>query len=135
MTESQTRVAVQHFMVSRTVFALLLAALAVCAYAADDAPLRTVDLRDPAALELLRQANPAHYEKIQRVVVGLREAPELAEGDWLEVSFDARDVDLSRYLIKTSYPPKQLLRFTLDDVRYVIHVVRGDLAATVERLR
>lgn len=122
-------------MVPRTVIALLLAALAVCAYARDDAPLRTVDLRNPAALELLREANPAHYEKIQRVVAGLREAPELAEGDWLEVSFDARDVDLSRYLMKTSYPPKQLLSFTLDDVRYVMHVVRGDLAATVERLR
>ena len=70
-------------MVPRTVTALLLAALSVCAYAGDDAPVRTVDLRDPAALELLRQANPAHYEKIQRVVAGLRQAPELAEGDWL----------------------------------------------------
>ena len=94
-----------------------------------------MDLRNPAALELLREANPAHYEKIQRVVAGLREAPELAEGDWLEVSFDARDVDLSRYLMKTTFPPKQLLSFTLDDVRYVMHVVRVDLAATVERLR
>jgi hypothetical protein len=47
------------------------------------------------------------------------------------VTFDARDVDLSRYVIWTSNPPKQLLRFTLDDVRYVMHVSRNDLTATV----
>lgn len=117
------------------VIALALAALATGAHAADLSPLRTVDLRDPGALERLRTTNPHHFAQIRRVLAGLSETPELAEGDWLEVNFDARDVDLSRYVIKTSDPPKQLLRFTLDDVRYVMHVVRDDLTATVERSR
>jgi hypothetical protein len=108
-------------------------ALAVsgCALAAEGATSRTVDLRDPHALEQLRQTNPAHFEKIHRVLAGLQEEPRRAEGDWLQVTFNARDVDLSRYLIRTSNPPKQVLQFTLDDVRYTMHVVRSDLSATV----
>jgi hypothetical protein len=58
--------------------------------------------------------------------------PQRAQSDWLQVNFDARDVDLSRYLIRTSNPPKQLLQFTLDDVRYTMHVTRSDLTATIE---
>lgn len=88
-----------------------------------------IDLRSPHALEQLERTNPEHFDKIRRMLETLREQPDLAEGDWLEVAFDARDVDLSRYLIKTSHPPKQLLKFTLDDVRYTMHVVRSDLIA------
>jgi hypothetical protein len=39
-------------------------------------------------------------------------------------------VYLTRLLIKTSNLPKQLLRFALDDVRYVMLVTRSDLGAT-----
>ena len=112
----------------------VLAALAVsvCALSSEGATPHVVDLRAPHALEQLEKANPAHFEKIQQVLAGLREQPKRAEGDWLQVSFNARDVDLSRHLIKTSNPPKQLLRFTLDDVRYIMYVTRSDLSATVE---
>ena len=66
---------------------------------------------------------------IERILAGLAEQPDRAEGDWLQTNFDARDVDLSRLVMKTSYPPRQELRFTLDDTRYVLHLVRSDLAA------
>lgn len=108
---------------------VLLLALAATGYAADTTVRGTIDLRNPQALQQLELTNPAHFDKIRRMLETLREQPDLVEGDWLEVTFDARDIDLSRYLIKTSHPPKQLLRFTLDDVRYTMHVVRSDLTA------
>lgn len=108
---------------------MLVLGLAAAGYAADTTVRGTIDLRNPQALEQLERANPEHFDKIRRMLEALREQPDLVEGDWLEVYIDARDVDLSRYLIKTSHPPKQLLQFTLDDVRYIMHVVRSDLGA------
>jgi hypothetical protein len=100
-----------------------------------DAPPPTVDLRDAAALQQLRDRNPAHFATIQRILAGLTEDPERVEGDWLRTTFDARDVELSRLLLKTSHPPRQQLRFTLDDTRYTLHVVRSDLGAEPQVLR
>ncbi|MCE3284371.1 MAG: hypothetical protein K0R70_627 [Steroidobacteraceae bacterium] len=98
-------------------------------------PPPTVDLRDAAALQQLRDRNPAHFATIQRILAGLAEDPERVEGDWLRTTFDARDVELSRLLLKTSHPPRQQLRFTLDDTRYALHVVRSDLGAEPQVLR
>jgi hypothetical protein len=106
----------------------LLLSIQSLAWAAD-AP-RTVDLRDAGALEQLQRSNPAHFKKIQQLLAGLREQPSRAEGDWLQTTFDAHNVNLSRFLMRTSNPPKQLLQFTLDDVQYTMHLVRTDL--TVE---
>jgi hypothetical protein len=105
------------------------------AWADPAAATRTVDLRDGAALAQLREANPGHYAAIRQILAGLSEQPARAEGDWLQATFDAQDVELSRLLLKTSHPPRQLLRFTLDDTRYALHVVRSDLAAKPEPLR
>jgi hypothetical protein len=106
----------------------------VSALAAEHPRTHLVDLRVPGALEQLHASDPAHYEKINHVLAGLAEEPKRAEGDWLKVNFNARDIDLSRHLIKTSNPPKQLLQFTLDDTRYILYVVRSDLSATTQPL-
>ena len=98
-------------------------------------PAAVVDLRDAAALERLRQDNPAHHAAIRQILSGLAEQPARAEGDWLQATFDARDVDLSRLLLKTSHPPRQRLSFTLDTTRYTLHVVRSDLVAEPAVLR
>ncbi len=90
-----------------------------------------IDLRAPHALENLRSTNPAHYEKIQKMLVGLEEQPNRAEGDWLQVNFNAHDVDLARMIVKTSYPPKQVLSFRLDDTRYTMYVDRRDMVGEV----
>jgi hypothetical protein len=95
----------------------------------------TVDLRDAATLERLREQNPSHYAAIRQILAGLAEHPERLDTDWLQATFDARDVELSRLLLKTSHPPRQLLRFTLDDTRYALHVVRSDLGAEPQVLR
>lgn len=95
----------------------------------------TVDLRDAAALERVREENPAHYAAIRQILAGLAEKPERVEGDWLQATFDAREVELSRMLLKTSNPPRQQLSFTLDTTRYTLHVVRSDLVAEPTVLR
>jgi hypothetical protein len=114
--------------------AVVVAALTISSGAFAGGPpsaAHTVDLRAPHALDQLRRIDPARFRKLQEILDGLREQPKRAEGDWLQVNFKATDVDLSRYLFRTSYPPKQLLRFTLDDFRYVVYVTRDDLNATV----
>jgi hypothetical protein len=63
------------------------------------------------------------------IVAGLLADPTRAESGWLETSFDARDVDLEKLRFLTSYPPKQLLAFTIEDTRYTLHLVRTDLDA------
>ena len=94
-----------------------------------------VDLRDATALEQLRERNPAHFATIQQILAGLAEEPGRADGDWLQTTFDAREVELSRLVLKTSLPPRQRLSFVLDDTRYTLHVARTDLGATPQVLR
>src|SRR6188768_4171286 len=69
-------------------------------------PSTFVDLRAPQALENLKRDNPAHFEKLRQILAGLEEKPERVESDWLQATFNAQDVDLSRMIVKTSYPPK-----------------------------
>jgi hypothetical protein len=118
---------------------VILGALLVTAGAAAADPgttgSRSVDLRDPAALAELERTRPAHFATVRQILAALQEEPQRAEGDWLQTTFDARDVDLSRLLLKTSHPPRQLLRFTLDDTRYTLHVTRTDLVAHPTVLR
>ena len=99
--------------------------------AATPAGAQTIDLGDARAVEQLRTSNPAHYEKVTEIVRELRARPSRAEGNWLQVTFGAQDVDLSRLVMMTSDPPKQSLRFKLDDVQYRLAVVRFDLDAVV----
>ena len=98
------------------------------------APPAEIDLRTPHALAILKRDNPAHYEKIRQILAGLEEKPERVEADWLQATFDARDVDLTRMIVKTSYPPKQVLNFRLDQVRYTMYVVRRDMVAEIQPL-
>ena len=117
-------------MLKEVVFLTFALTAGVSVFAADNASRPVIDLRVAAALAQLKETNPAHFEKIQQILTGLEEEPQRAEGDWLQVHFNASDVDLSRYLLKTSNPPRQLLQFTLDDVRYKMHLTRADLTAT-----
>ncbi|HEX7060626.1 MAG TPA: hypothetical protein VF200_01585 [Woeseiaceae bacterium] len=108
----------------RALVILLLASVLTCGPAAADG---WVDLTRRGALQELRTTNPEHFARIVEIVEGLREEPARAETDWLEVNFDAADVDLSKLLIRTSYPPKQSLTFTLDGTRYHLFVTRTDM--------
>ena len=112
----------------RTLLAAALIVLGtVLAVRTDASAVERVDLRDARALEVLRETNPVHYAKIQQIITELLEQPRRVEQRWLETTFDARDVELNRLAVQTSYPPKQLLMFTLDDTRYAMYLVRTDL--------
>jgi hypothetical protein len=89
-----------------------------------------VDLDDARAVAQLQESNPAHFAKIQKILAGLAEQPQRAEGDWLQVNFDATGVHLSRFMIKTSLPPKQHLQFRLDNVQYSMNLTRSDITAS-----
>jgi hypothetical protein len=113
----------------RFVLTLCVLLLSCTALADQSETVVQVDLRNSRALAELQQSNPAHFEKITQILSGLEAQPDRAEADWLQTNFAASEVELSRLLIKTSNPPKQTLRFRLDNVRYTMHLVRSDMKA------
>jgi hypothetical protein len=106
---------------TRVVFAAFACALGFTAAAAE------IDLRNTGALEKLQRANPAHHLKIEEILARTRQFPQEGPARWLPASVNAADVQHTRGLLKTSYPPKETLRFRLDDVRYTVDVTRHDV--------
>jgi hypothetical protein len=105
--------------------ALLIATLGS---AAAKEPRRVVYLSGPSALAELQKSNPAHYARAQRILAA---APGICAAGPAEVHFarfGASDLSCASMILMTSYPPKQELAFTLDDTRYIAHVVVGDWA-------
>jgi hypothetical protein len=76
-----------------------------------------VDLDAPGVLDTLARTNPVHYDKVQRIVAGVKSKSDSEVNEWLRVSFDAKDVRYAA-LLMVSYPPKRRLSFTLDDKSY-----------------
>ena len=92
------------------------------ATAADIGLRRTVDLDAPGAMERVGAVNPAHLDKIVKIIEGVTEQPDSAVRRWLQVNFDAQDVGYTP-IVMTSHPPKRRLSFALDDTRYEVVVV------------
>jgi hypothetical protein len=116
---------------TRVVVAAVLVSLwASTATAGDVAPPRFIDLDRSGALEALRQSNPAHYEKVRKIIDGVITQPDARVPGWMRATFDARDVSYAP-IVMTSHPPKRRLSFALDDVRYETVVtltnVRGEI--------
>jgi hypothetical protein len=117
--------------VSRLLAVVMLAALwTAVAAAADAPPRRTIDLDQPGALETLQRANPAHHEKVRRIMEGVLQRPDTDVPRWIQASFAGRDVTYAP-IVLTSHPPKRRLSFALDDTRYEAIVtltnVRGEI--------
>jgi hypothetical protein len=108
---------------ARVVFASVASSLCLAAAAAE------VDLRATGALEALQHSNPAHYRKVEQILERTRQFPQAGPARWLPAGMQATDVQYTGSLMKPSYPPKQTLRFRLDDVRYTVDVTRHDVAA------
>ena len=108
----------------RTVLAVasLVLTWAAVANAGDITLRRTVDLDAPGAMERVHATNPAHFDKIVKIVQGVVRQIDSAVEGWLRVNFDALDVNYHP-LVMTSYPPKRRLAFALDDTRYEVVVV------------
>ena len=100
----------------RLIAAVLLLALHPLT-AAQNAPPRQVYLNAPGAMEKIRATNAAHYEKIQGIVEGLVQQPHEKAAQWMQISFGARKVKYTAFLL-TSEPPQADIAFTLDSTRY-----------------
>ena len=91
---------------------------------------RRVDLNESGALEAIARSNPAHYEKIRRILTDILQQPEASVPRWIQANFDGRDVTYAP-IVLTSHPPKRRLSFALDATRYeaiiVLTNVRGDI--------
>jgi hypothetical protein len=99
--------------------------------AAAQAPTsRTVDLNAPGALAALEHSNPAHYEKVRRILAGIVQTRDPDVPRWMQANFAARDVSYAPVVL-TSDPPQRRLSFSLDAVRYQAVVtltnVRGEI--------
>ena len=91
---------------------------------------RHVDLNESGVLEALQQSNPAHYQKIRRILDGILQQPDASVPRWIQANFDGRDVTYAPVVL-TSHPPQRRLSFALDAKRYeaiiVLTNVRGDI--------
>jgi hypothetical protein len=91
---------------------------------------RPVDLNAPGVLAALEQSNPAHYEKIRRILEGVVQTRDPDVPRWMQANFAAQDVSYAP-IVLTSDPPQRRLSFSLDAVRYQALVtltnVRGEI--------
>lgn len=88
-------------------------------------PNRTVHLDGPSDLARLRQVNPAHYARAQRILTAANHLCRPARGQ-LQEAAGARDLRCAGPFFKPSNPPKWQITFALDDTRYVALVVMTD---------
>jgi hypothetical protein len=117
----------------RAPFTLVIPALTgACAAAAiADEPLltappsRTVYLDGPSDLARLKEINPSHYARAERVLAAANHLCRPGPAELREAA-GARDLTCDGSFFRTSNPPKWQITFTLDDTRYVALVVVTD---------
>jgi hypothetical protein len=100
--------------------ALVLAAtlaLAACAQLAPSRGWRALDLDRPGALEQLRQDNPAHYARVQKILSEAPQRPLESLPDWLRSEIGARDVEGLGFVMPGE-GPRARLTFRLDERDY-----------------
>ena len=85
---------------------------------------RVVDLDEPGVLEAVQRSNPAHYEKVRKILDGVLQQKDAQVARWIRANFDGRDVSYGRILL-TSHPPQRRLSFALDATRYETTIVRA----------
>jgi hypothetical protein len=101
----------------------IIALLGVAGAAAGDHwPGRTIDLDKPGTLEALQRDNPAHYEKIHKIMDGLATKPHSKVPGWIQEHFNVRNVSYVNVgcapILLTTDPPKKRISFTLEGTRY-----------------
>jgi hypothetical protein len=102
---------------TRRALLLALALYATAPRAAEVNSSQAVNLDTPGAMDALARDNPAHSAKIRQIMDGLQERRDVEVPAWIRTSFDAQEV-LYTPMVRTSYPPKKRLSFTLDGIHY-----------------
>lgn len=95
------------------------------------APPSVVYLDGPKSLAALRQANPTHYARAERIIAAAGELCKPGALDAYYARFQASDISCEQMLLKTSNPPKKQLTFKLDDTLYLALVTMTDAAGKV----
>jgi hypothetical protein len=95
-------------------------------------PTGYVDLDKPGALEAVQRDQPEHYRRITEILTVANEVPCQTEqfGRVIEAKYEARDGHCG-LLLKTSYPAKRELSFTLETTRYSTVVTMRDTSKLV----
>jgi len=93
-----------------------------------------VYLNGTADLEKLKQANPGHYDRAQKIIAASDELCKPGPDAVEFVRFEAQNISCQSMFIKTSNPPKRQLAFTLDDVRYVALITLTESDAKFRRV-
>ena len=105
------------------------AALAALALPAPAAAFSSFDIGDTNALERLKRERPSHYLAVSEAIrVASRVPCPETELRVLKVRFDVRDMACG-FALKTSYPAKRHVAFTLEGTRYSGNVVLADAGA------
>jgi hypothetical protein len=108
--------------------AMLASAGALVETLADEAPAASSQAAGPPAvvylrgfvdMEKLRQANPNHYSRAERIIAASTELCKPGPDQVYYASFDAKNISCEGSLLRTSNPPKREIGFTLDEVRYI----------------
>ncbi len=89
----------------------------LCVGASEWSPARTIDLDRPWALAAVQRFNPAHYEKILKILDGIPRRCYAAVPRWITANFGAREATYGLIEL-TTFPPIRHVSFTLDDTRY-----------------
>ena len=112
----------------------IVATLAMALAPAGAHALTSVDIGDTGALDALRARNPAHYEKVLRILQVASDVSCETLPQMLKVRYDAKNVACSGAAILTSYPAKRRLSFELDETVYAGNVVLTGKPATLRRI-
>lgn len=102
----------------------LVAAAAILFSQAGWAATARVDIGDSKALDAIREANPAQYEKVIGVLKAAATVPSCETlPQMLKVHYGVDSVQCAGALIRTSYPAKRWLSFKLDETAFEGNVV------------
>ena len=104
---------------------LLTLVIAAATAAAADEPHPTVYLNGPSDLARLREANPDHYARAERVLAAADHLCRPGAGQVQPIT-GSRDVHCAAMLLLMSNPPQWRMTFTLDDTHYVALVMITD---------
>jgi len=81
---------------------------------------RTVYLDGPAAIEDLRTEDPQHYGQVRAILAA---ADVICAPGPASLQLARYDAKCEAAFLRTSYPPKRQLSFTLDETHYIALVV------------
>ena len=89
-------------------------------------PRHTVYLDDSKVYDAIRAQDPARYEKILGIIEVAQVEPCQTLPQIVKTRYDA-NASCQAYQVYTSFPPKTLLHFAVEDTDYVAFVVQRKL--------